>query len=88
MPVPLPVSILAGLEVRSRLDNALAANRATISPTGHGHITGPSGNLASPSPRRHHSAHVPASYFRVPLAFFGRLPRHRVALLDPQRPRR
>ena len=38
--------------------------------------------------RRHHAAYLPASYFRVPLAFFDRLPGHRVALLDPQRARR
>jgi|SRR5712691_3955866 len=44
MPLSLPVSILAGLEVRSRLDKAVVANRATTSPTGHAHITGPSGN--------------------------------------------
>jgi len=41
-----------------------------------------------PHRRRYHSAHLPAPYFHVPLAFFNRLPRHRLALLDPQRPRR
>ena len=40
-----------------------------------------------PHRRRHHPAHLPAFEYRVPLAFFDRLPRHRVALLDPQRPR-
>jgi hypothetical protein len=38
-----------------------------------------------PHRRRYHSAHLPASYFRVPWALFERLPRHRVALLDSQR---
>jgi len=37
---------------------------------------------------RDHTAHVLASDFRVPLAFFDRLPRLSVALLDPQCVRR
>src|SRR5271165_1463962 len=37
---------------------------------------------------RDHSAHVLASYLRVSLAFFDRLPHYRVALLDSQRARR
>jgi hypothetical protein len=36
----------------------------------------------------HLSTHVLASYFCVPLAFFDGLPRHRLALLDPELDRR